>query len=255
VANARVSEMVPFRRVRGARPRLLTLLFAGAASPFTRAHIVATVSPIALPAVRAATCEIAPTAAGRAFTRLPTWSSWCDSAPRSIVVIASGPMRRRTGRAAISRGLGPRSRMACASATAAWPSTAAWWSCVYSAKRFSPSGPGARPSKTWNFHSGRLRSSSTGCSAPTCASSSAMPLPLGKVMPTMCSSRSGSASTHAGAARFSGIHASLRRSAGASGRREATWARMSARKLPRYWRGSSNRCSAPTCIGISAVSR
>ena len=41
MAKARVSEIVVFSRVRGARPRLLTLFFAGVPSPFTRDHIAA----------------------------------------------------------------------------------------------------------------------------------------------------------------------------------------------------------------------
>ena len=63
-----------------------------------------------------------------------------------------------------------------------------------------------------------------------------MPSPLraalGSLISTMCLFRSGSASTHAGLARFSGIHHSLRRSAGTIGSRAAMCLRKSRTKRP-----------------------
>jgi len=63
-----------------------------------------------------------------------------------------------------------------------------------------------------------------------------MPSPLraafGSLISTMCLLRSGAASTQAGLARFSGIHQSLRRSAGTIGNRAAMCLRRSRTKRP-----------------------
>ena len=232
-ANARVAETVVLSRVRGASARLLTRLpRAAAPCPLMRDITDARVPPAVSPTFCVAICDSTLTVPGIAFTASNTSPAWLPSTPRSM---SARPSSRRTLPRrcwSTSRPAGLRSRMAWPSATAACPSTAAWCSCVYIAKRLVPPGPSARPSNTWNFHSGRLRSSSTVCSRPTCASSSACPLPSGKEIPTTCSSRSGSSSTQVGLLRLSGIFTSFWRSAGASTRRAAMWRRMSARKSP-----------------------
>ena len=164
LANARVGVIDMFSGVRGANVKLL-----GPELPLSSDEVL-----IAVPAAFFSV----PTVAGRLRTISATFCAWLPSTPRSISVI---PRRKVRGRldagASIVRGTGVTSRIALASATAAWPSTAAWCSWVYMATRFLPSGDGARPSKMWNFHSGFLRSSSTGCRRDTAACSSGMPAP------------------------------------------------------------------------------
>ena len=219
LAKARPSVMDRFSGVRGASVRLLGLFLPVSSDEVLTAEVAAFFS--------------VPTVAGRLRTISATFCAWLPSTPRSISVMSSLKVRGRLlGTASMARGSGDTSRMALASATAAWPSTAAWCSCVYSATRFWPWNDGARPSKTWNFHSGFLRSSSTGCRRDTAASSSGRPAFLGSLISTMCCLRSGSASTQAGLARFSGIHHSLRRSTGATGRRLAMCSRSAVMNLP-----------------------
>ena len=81
-------------------------------------------------AVRAAPPRV-PSVEGSSFTIAETCDIWLASAPRSI----SAMSRRKTfarfeAAASMTRGCGVTSRIAFASATAAWPSTAAWCSWV-----------------------------------------------------------------------------------------------------------------------------
>jgi hypothetical protein len=66
---------------------------------------------------------------------------------------------------------------------------------------------------------------------------------------------SGTASTHTGLVMFIGIIHKRRRSAGVSGSRSVMWRRSASTKRPLKPLGSSKTCSAPTCMGISGVSR
>ena len=242
LAKARPSVIELLSTVRGARPRLLTP-FLPVTSEDCETNSLA--APVKVPTVD-----------GKSRTICATFCAWLPSAPRNISVIS----RRKVfcldeATMASSRGSALTSMITLASATAAWPSTAAWCSLVYSATRRAPFVDGARPSKTWNFHSGFLRSSSTGCSSLTAASSAGSPAPLGSLTSTTCCLRSGSASTHAGLAMFSGIHHNLRRSAGVSGKRSCRCWRSATTYLPLKPAGSSKMCSAPTCMGICGVSR
>ena len=243
LAKARPAVTDTLKGVRGASVRL-----PGPLRLPPSMGVVATTSPAASFSV--------PTVLGSSRRMCATLLAWLAITPRSISVMSSlNTFCRREGLISSARGTGDRSSSALASATAAWPSTAAWCSWVYSATRRRPFGPGARPSKTWNFHSGRSRCSSCVCSRATSASSSGMPAPLGTVPATTCWRRSGSASTQAGLARFSGIVHSRRRSTGSAGNRAAMCWRTAVMNLPLKPAGSSYRCSAPTCMGISGVSR
>ena len=66
---------------------------------------------------------------------------------------------------------------------------------------------------------------------------------------------SGSASTQTGLVMFIGIIHKRRRSGGTSGRRSVMCLRSAATNLPLKPLGNSKMCSAPTCIGVSGVSR
>ena len=249
LAKARLALTLTLKIVRGARLRLLT--DSPSASPLT-SLLPFKACPNAPPSVESV--------AGNDLTMLATCAASLAKAPRSISEMPSRvTCSRLDGLAPKSRPVGSRSRITWPSATAAWPSTAAWWNCEYSPTRLRPLAPGARPSSTWNFHSGLLRSSSTGCSLPTAASISALPSPwradAGSLTSTMWAFKSGSASTQAGLARFSGIHHKRRRSTGANGKRVAMWRRKWTTNLPLNPAGNSNTCSAPTCIGISGLSR
>ena len=130
-AKARVADTVVLSRVRGARPRLLTALdrpwpVAAATRPVRRERMAAMVSPAVSPAFDAAICDNTPTACGMALTASTTRPNWFDKAPRNNALMPNGRRASRTATAAGAGELGARSRMACPSATAAWPSTAAW---------------------------------------------------------------------------------------------------------------------------------
>ena len=135
VAKARPGVMDTFSGVRGASVRLLT--------PFLP------VSNCELETAEDAAFFSVPTVAGSLRTISATFCAWLPSTPRSISVISSRKiLGLLDGTTSISRGSAVTSRMALASATAAWPSTAAWCSWVYMATRLAPLGEGARPSNT-----------------------------------------------------------------------------------------------------------
>ena len=116
-AKARPLVTEAFRRVRGASPRL-PLRFL----------------PVTI-SLRDATCVAAdesdPTAPGSARI---SCAICCTSLPMAPEIISTSPSSKRLTRpelrASSGAGLGLKSRIALASATAAWPSTAAWCSWV-----------------------------------------------------------------------------------------------------------------------------
>ena len=134
LAKARAAVTDTFKGVRGASVRLPEAFL-----PVSSDEVLINVP--------AASFSV-PTVAGRLRTICATFCAWLPSTPRSISVISSLKVRGRLeAGVSMTRGNGVTSRIALASATAAWPSTAAWCSCVYMATRFLPSAEGARPSK------------------------------------------------------------------------------------------------------------
>ena len=166
VAQARPVKTDTFNGMGGASMKLLT----GASRARRRS-----VEP---PSARAAAFLKVSTVDGRLRIGCATCCASLARAPHSISLSPSAnAFWRVEARGTTLRGSGPVSRTMRASATAACPSIAAWCSCVYRTTRLWPLAAGARPCRTCNFDSGRLRSRSTGCNASTCASSSTCPSP------------------------------------------------------------------------------
>ena len=112
VAKARPADTDALSTVRGASVRLF--------GPFFPVN-----SDIPPTADEAAFFSV-PTVAGKLRTISATFCAWLPITPRSISVISSrNTFCRRDGLMSSGRGTGVVSRMALASATAAWPSTAA----------------------------------------------------------------------------------------------------------------------------------
>ena len=116
-AKTRPALIERLNTVRGARLRLLTW----ASSVLARDS-----SPLRLSAWLAAPVRV-PTVDGKLRTMLVTCCTSLASAPRNICDRLSRVLRWRVlGRMLRSRPLGDMSKITCANATAAWPSTAAW---------------------------------------------------------------------------------------------------------------------------------
>ena len=137
-ANARPSVTLALSTVRGASVRMPGRLPAWPLPP----------SSAEPAAARAAASFSVPTVEGSSRTMLAIFCACEPITPRSISVMSSLKIFGRPELcASIARGSADTSRIALASATAAWPSTAAWCSCEYIPTRLWPSAEGARPSK------------------------------------------------------------------------------------------------------------
>lgn len=178
-------------------------------------------APFAVPAT-------VPRAAGSSRTRRTTWLAWLGRRAASPM-----PMRkvllRLDGRISISRGSGVVSKSTLPSATAAWPSTAAWCTSESTPTCLQPLALRGRPSMTCMRHRGLLRSSSCGCSWETASSGrqrgrsgGVPPFAAGQlVLDDVIAQVRLCIDPQAGLARLRGIHHSRRRSAGVAGMRAA----------------------------------